>query len=149
MSSRAADAGFERPSIHRARIDWRGGERGDLRAHSVRLAEQPLAASCAEALGGDPAKADPEEMFVASLSSCHMLWFLSLARAGKLRVTSYEDEPEGELDGHRFTRVVLRPRASFEGEVGDEQLEALHHRAHELCFIANTVNCPVEVEARR
>jgi hypothetical protein len=57
---------------------------------------------------GGPAKADPEEMFVASLSSCHMLWFLALARAERLRVTSYEDEPEGVMDDRRFLRVLLR-----------------------------------------
>ena len=87
-------------------------------------------------------------MFVASLSSCHMLWFLALARAERIQVTSYEDEPEGTLDGTRFTRVVLRPRVAFDGDVDDEQVESLHHRAHERCFIANTVNCPVEVEPR-
>lgn len=90
--------------------------------------------------------ADPEEMFVASLSSCHMLWFLALARAEGVEVTSYEDEPEGTLDGTRFTRVVLRPRVAFDPAPDDKQVESLHHRAHERCFIANSVSCPVEVE---
>lgn len=84
---------------------------------------------------------------MASLSSCHMLWFLSLARGERIRVTAYEDEPEGAMDGTRFLRVVLRPRIAFEGGVDCEQIESLHHRAHERCFIANSVNFPVEVEA--
>jgi organic hydroperoxide reductase OsmC/OhrA len=149
VSSDATDSTFERPSIHRAHVVWEGGEKGDLRAHTIRLADQSVAVSSAEALGSDPAKADPEEMFVASLSSCHMLWFLGLARAERIRVTSYEDEAEGEMDGHCFTRVVLRPRVSFEAEVDEEMLDSLHHRAHERCFIANSVTCPVEVEAGR
>lgn len=129
-------------------MSWKGGEGDDLRAHTIQLAEQPVAATCAEMLGGDPVKADPEEMFVASLSSCHMLWFLGLARAEKIRVASYEDEAEGEMDGHCFTRVVLRPRATFDGEVDEETIDSLHHRAHERCFIANSVSCPIEIEAR-
>jgi organic hydroperoxide reductase OsmC/OhrA len=144
-----ASRGFDQPSVHRARVGWDGGEPGDPRAHTIQLAEQPLAASGAEVLGGDPAKADPEEMFVASLSSCHMLWFLGLARAEKISVTAYEDEAKGEMDGHCFTRVVLRPRATFDGEVDEETIDSLHRRAHERCFIANSVSCPVEVEARR
>jgi organic hydroperoxide reductase OsmC/OhrA len=85
-------------------------------------------------------------MFVAALSSCHMLWFLALARKRRLRVTSYEDDPEGTMDGTRFTRVVLRPRVEFEVEVDAATRDELHHDSHERCFIANSVNCPVEVE---
>jgi organic hydroperoxide reductase OsmC/OhrA len=132
-------------SIHRARLSWDPSEE-DIRAHTIQLADQRLAASSAAVLGGNPSKADPEEMFVASLSSCHMLWFLALARAEKARVTSYEDEAEGTLDGERFVRVVLRPRVTFDPELDPERIESLHHRAHERCFIANSVSCPVEVE---
>jgi organic hydroperoxide reductase OsmC/OhrA len=136
-------------SVHRSRVSWGGGEPGDIRAHTIDLAEQALAASSAPDFGGDSKKADPEELFVASLSSCHMLWFLALARAEKFRVAAYEDEAEGTLDGTRFIRVVLRPRVVFDGEVDDEKVNSLHHRAHERCFISNSVSCPVEVEARR
>jgi organic hydroperoxide reductase OsmC/OhrA len=134
-------------TTHHAWVRW-DGDRDDLRAHTVRLAEQALACSSALELAGDPAKADPEELFVASLSACHMLWFLDYSRRERLRVTSYEDEPEGTMDGTRFVRVVLRPRVSFEHDPGQEVLDRIHHRAHELCFIANSVNCPVEVEPR-
>jgi organic hydroperoxide reductase OsmC/OhrA len=132
-------------------VRWDGGAE-DVRAHTVELAKQRLAASGAPQYGGDPDRADPEEMLVASLSSCHMLWFLALARAQKVRVTSYEDEPEGTMEGKledaRFTRVVLRPRVGFETDPGDDRVASLHRRAHERCFIANSVNFPVEVEPR-
>ena len=134
-------------STHRAKVSW-DADAGDRRAHTVELAGQRLAASSATEFGGDGEKANPEEMFVASLSSCHMLWFLALARAEKIRVTSYEDEAEGTLDGVRFTRVVLRPRVAFAQELDEERVESLHHQAHERCFIANSVSCPVEVEPR-
>lgn len=135
-------------SIHRAQVVWSGGETDDVRAHEIRLADQVVDASCAAALGGDPSKADPEELFVASLSSCHMLWFLALARAENLRVTSYEDEVEGTMDGSRFTRVALRPQVVFASEIDTEKVESLHRRAHERCFVANSLSCPVEVEPR-
>jgi organic hydroperoxide reductase OsmC/OhrA len=132
---------------HRARVAWQGGKE-DLRAHTVHVAQQSIAGSSAAEFGGDPAKADPEELFVASLSACHMLWFLDFARRERLRVRAYEDDAEGTMDGSRFTRVVLRPRVDFEAEVGAELVDELHHRAHEACFIANSVSCPVEVQPR-
>jgi organic hydroperoxide reductase OsmC/OhrA len=134
-------------SSHEARVVWEGGKE-DLRAHTVQVAEQSIAGSSAPELGGDPAKADPEELFVASLSACHMLWFLDFSRRERLRVRTYEDEAEGTMDETRFTQVVLRPRVEFESEVQREQLDELHHRAHGACFIANSVSCPVEVEPR-
>jgi organic hydroperoxide reductase OsmC/OhrA len=137
----------ESKSVHRARVSWDAG-RDDARAHTVELAGQTLASSSAVAFGGNPDKADPEEMFVASLSSCHMLWFLALARAEGVQVTSYEDDPEGTMDGKRFIRVVLRPHVTFDAQVDSERVESLHHRAHERCFIANSVNCPVAIESR-
>lgn len=136
-------------SLHRARVSWCGGKGKDVRAHTIELAGETVAASSAPEFGGDSDRADPEELFVGSLSSCHMLWFLALARAEKIRVASYEDEAEGTLEGNRFTRVLLRPRVIFASEVDAEQIEALHHGAHERCFISNSVSCPVEVEPRR
>lgn len=133
-------------SVHRSRVRWNGGEPGDIRAHAIELAEQTLAASSASEFGGDSKRADPEELFVASLSSCHMLWFLALARAEKVDVAAYEDAAEGTLDGTRFVRVVLRPHVVFDSEVDAATVESLHRRAHERCFIANSVTCPVEVD---
>jgi organic hydroperoxide reductase OsmC/OhrA len=148
LTSTVAAMSQEGMSVHRARLRW-DTDREDLRAHTIELAGQKLAASSAPEFGGNSAKADPEEMFVASLSSCHMLWFLALARGERVRVTSYEDEPEGTMDGIKFTRVILRPRVAFEHDPDEEQFRSLHRRAHERCFIANSVNCPVDVEPRR
>jgi organic hydroperoxide reductase OsmC/OhrA len=134
-------------TVHRARVLW-DREEDDIRAHTVELAGQRVAASSAPEFGGNPEKADPEEMFVASLSSCHMLWFLALARAEGVKVASYEDEPEGTLDGARFIRVVLRPRVAFDSDLSDEGVKSLHLRAHQRCFIANSISCSVEVEPR-
>jgi organic hydroperoxide reductase OsmC/OhrA len=131
-------------SRHRARIVWEGG-REDLRAHRVEVGEQAIAASCAAQWGGDPAKADPEQMFVASLSACHMLWFLALARERRLGVRSYEDPAVGTLGGGRITRVELAPNVRFEVDPGPAVLADLHRAAHERCFLANSVSCPVEV----
>lgn len=131
-------------SRHHARVIWEGGKE-DLRAHRVELASQSLEGSSAPELGGDPLKADPEEMFVASLSACHMLWFLALARKRRLRVRSYSDGADGFLDGRRITRVELRPEVEFEDDPGPDALAELHHEAHERCFIANSVSCPVEI----
>jgi organic hydroperoxide reductase OsmC/OhrA len=124
------------------------GDRDDPRAHTVNLAKQRLAASSAPEFGGDADKADPEELFVASISACHMLWFLDFARRGRLRVRAYSDEAEGLMDGRRFTQVVLRPATEFDEDPGADVVDALHERAHAACFIANSLSCPVEVRPR-
>lgn len=130
---------------HHARVVWEGG-REDLRAHRVELGEQVLPGSSMPEVGGDAAKADPEGMLVAALSACHMLWFLDFARRARLRVESYVDAAEGEMDGVRFTAVNLRPRIGWRDEEPDAAtVSDLHRRAHEACFIANSVNFPVEV----
>ena len=96
---------------------------------------------------------DPEEVFVASLSSCHMLFFLSFAATAGWRVDEYTDDATGTLSRNSagkmaMTSVVLRPRASFSGErlPTRADLQKLHHRAHEECFIANSVTTAVRVE---
>ena len=92
---------------------------------------------------------DPEEMFVASLASCHMLWFLDFARRAKVEVLSYEDQAEGVMekgaDGRTsITRVILRPKVEVAGEPRD--LTDIHHQAHEACFIANSVKTKIVIE---
>ncbi|MNH00853.1 OsmC-like protein [compost metagenome] len=96
---------------------------------------------------------DPEEAFVASLSSCHMLTFLWLAARAGYRVESYRDQAIGimeadERDRQSITRVTLRPRVVFGGERQPTlaELERLHHQAHEECFIANSVRTQVTTE---
>ena len=97
----------------------------------------------------NPVGVDPEEMFVASIASCHMLWFLDFARRAKVEVLSYEDNAEGLLektpDGRTWiTKVTLRPKVEVSGDAGD--LDAIHHQAHDACFIANSVKTEITVE---
>ncbi len=132
---------------YRATIAW-DANRDDLRAHTITLADETVPASSAPERGGDPAKADPEQLLVAAASSCHMLWFLDLSRRERIRVLSYEDEAGGEMDKRRFVRVVLHPAIRFDSDPEPEVVAELHDRAHEACFIANSLNCPVEVEPR-
>ena len=102
----------------------------------------------------NPDAVDPEEAFVASAASCHMLFFLDFARRAGVIVTSYDDEAEGEMakgdDGKvRITRITLRPRIVF-GDVAptEEMLADLHHKAHEACFIANSITSEIVIEPR-
>lgn len=96
---------------------------------------------------------DPEEAFVAALASCHMLWFLSLAKDAGLTIVAYEDRAEGRMgrtpEGRiAMLEVVLRPDIRFDGAAPSAaDLDALHHAAHARCFIANSVKTEVRVEA--
>jgi len=101
----------------------------------------------------DPAAVDPEEMFVASLSSCHMLWFLSLAAGAGFCVDHYRDDASGVMQRNADKRMVmsvvtLRPQVRFgAGKTPSAaELQALHHRAHDECFIANSVKTEVRCE---
>jgi organic hydroperoxide reductase OsmC/OhrA len=102
-----------------------------------------------------PEAVDPEEAFVASLSSCHMLWFLSLAAKRGFVVERYRDDPIGTLSRDAegelaMTDVLLRPRVEFGGETrpSGAELEALHHEAHDRCFLARSVKTEVRWETR-
>jgi organic hydroperoxide reductase OsmC/OhrA len=101
----------------------------------------------------DPAGVDPEEAFVASLSSCHMLWFLYFAARGGFVIDRYEDNPAGVMERNAerkmvITVVTLRPKITFSGEKRPtaEELDQLHHKAHDECNIANSVKTEVRVE---
>jgi organic hydroperoxide reductase OsmC/OhrA len=142
---------------YRANVSWSepGGTTGALnysRNHLIRVPNKPdLSASSDPAFGGDPARLNPEDLLVASLSSCHMLWYLNLCARSGISVTSYVDEAEGVMidegmNGGRFERVVLRPRATIAPGGDLAEARRLHHQAHRLCFIANSVNFPVDCE---
>lgn len=103
----------------------------------------------------DASAVDPEEMFVGAIASCHMLWFLSLAAAAGWRVDRYVDEAHGTMAANEagklvITSVTLAPQVRFIGErlPSREQLGALHRRAHEECYIANSVKSTVHVAPR-
>ena len=101
----------------------------------------------------DPSAVDPEEAFVAALSSCHMLWFLDLASRAGFCVDRYADAATGVMRKNEagrvaMTVVILHPAVEFSGEKlpSREEIERLHHEAHEACFIANSVKTDVRVE---
>ncbi|CAN7145674.1 OsmC family protein [Caballeronia sp. dw_19] len=125
---------------------------GYSRDHLVRAANKPaIEASSDPAFRGNATRHNPEELFVASLSSCHMLWYLHLCAVNGIVVTGYVDDPVGTMEestqgsGH-FTDVLLRPQVTI-GAGGDVKLAGrLHEEAHKFCFIANSVNFPVRCE---
>ncbi|HEY7336783.1 MAG TPA: OsmC family protein [Bryobacteraceae bacterium] len=98
---------------------------------------------------GDAGRYNPEELLVAALSACHMLAFLHLCADRGIVVTAYHDDAEGTMvenaDGSgEFAKVVLRPRVAIADPSRESEMQALHAKAHELCFIARSVNFPVE-----
>jgi organic hydroperoxide reductase OsmC/OhrA len=100
---------------------------------------------------GDPQRYNPEELMIGSLSACHMLWFLHLCADAGIVVNEYRDEAGGTMqlnsDGSgQFTEVVLRPIVRLADSSRERETPALHERAHELCFIARSVNFPVRCE---
>jgi len=149
------------PKTHRyeTTVTWTGntgsgtiGYRDYERSHVISAAGKPaIPGSSDPSFRGDPARWNPEELLVASLSQCHMLSFLHRCSAAGVVVTGYRDRPIGTMTetadgGGYFTEVVLRPEVSFAEPDDAGRADALHHRAHELCFIANSVNFRVRCE---
>jgi organic hydroperoxide reductase OsmC/OhrA len=145
-------------SEHRATVEWK--RQGEFvyetysRSHTLRF-EGGISVPGNAAPANIPktvppaAGVDPEEAFVASLSSCHMLWFLHLACQRKFLVDRYIDDAVGVLDRTWMSQVTLRPVVTFSGKApSDEEHRALHHKAHEKCYIANSVKTDVRIEPR-
>lgn len=110
----------------------------------VRCSNDPL-------LGGDPELCNPEDMLLATVSACHMLWYLHLASEAGIVVRAYEDDPLGVGEtapngAGRFVRATLRPRIAVEVGADLGVARGLHGRVHEFCFIARSVNFPIEFE---
>ena len=103
-------------------------------------------------LGGDATKPNPEDLLLASLAACHMLWFLHLAHNAGIVVRGYEDAPigvgeTGSRGEGRFVHAVLRPKITVESGADLAKADALHVEVHDYCFIARSVNFPVRYEA--
>lgn len=144
---------------YEAEIVWTGnqgsgtsGYKAYSRDHIIRAGAKPeIPGSSDPAFRGDPARYNPEDMLVASLSACHMLWYLHLCMANKIVVEDYRDHAVGVMvetadGGGHFESVTLRPRVTIAAG-GDLKLaERLHEEAHAKCFIANSVNFPVRHE---
>ncbi|AKT50586.1 OsmC family protein [Arsenicicoccus sp. oral taxon 190] len=111
----------------------------------------PIAGSADPAFRGDPSRWNPEQLLVASLAQCHMLWYLHLAARAGVTVVAYEDHPHGvmttEADGSgQFERVTLRPRVTISQGSDAEVAHRLHADVPALCFIARSVSFPVDHE---
>ena len=151
----------ERTHSYQTRVEWTGNlgqgttdYRAYSRDHVVSAPGRPeLAGSSDPAFRGDATRYNPEDLLVASLSSCHMLWYLHLCSAAGIVVLAYRDEAAGTMvedegGGGRFTAAVLRPAVTLAAEADVARALALHEEAHRLCFIANSVNFPVGIEPR-
>ncbi len=146
--------------IYKVQVDWTGNDgvgtktyRSYRRDHTIACeGKPPIPGSSDPSFRGDRSRYNPEELLVASLSACHMLWYLHLCAVNHINVLDYRDAASGVMEeadngSGRFIRVVLRP--VVEVSAGDDRPRALalHDEAHHFCFIANSVNFPVEVAA--
>jgi organic hydroperoxide reductase OsmC/OhrA len=142
-----------------ASVHWAAGEsegttsyRSYARDHIISVAGKPaIEASSDPAFRGNAARYNPEELLVAGLSACHMLWFLHLCAVNGVTVVDYRDDATGTMEQNadgsgQFTRVVLRPAVKLSGEGDDAKLARLHDEAHHFCQLARSVNFPVDVE---
>lgn len=148
-----------KPHTYSLTMTWTGnhGEgtksyRGYSRDHVYSAEGKPdLVGSSDPAFRGDPSRYNPEELLVASVSSCHMLWYLHLCASNGIVVTGYRDQPLGTMEEQEsgagaFSRIVLRPLARLASGSDVERARQLHEDAHRYCFIANSVRFPIEVE---
>lgn len=145
--------------LHRyqVRTTWTGNTghgtedyRAYKRDHEIFVAGKsaPIPGSSDAAFRGDPARYTPEELLVSTISTCHMLWLLHLCADAGISVTAYSDQACGlmteDSDGSgRFTEVTLNPVMTITDSGRIQEAQALHSKAHEMCFIANSVNFPV------
>ncbi|POX36614.1 peroxiredoxin [Streptomyces sp. Ru73] len=142
-----------------ARVTWTGntgtgpsGYRSYARAHEVTAdGPPPLPGTADPAFLGDKDRWNPEQLLLASLAQCHMLTYLAVCTLSGITVTRYEDAASGTMTedgkgGGAFTEVVLRPRVEIAAGGDAERARRLHTKAHEQCFIANSVNFPVRHE---
>ena len=140
-------------------VEWTGnlgtgtdGYRNYKRDHTIRIANKAdLLGSADPTFRGDPSRHNPEELLVAALSTCHMMSYLHVCVKNGVVVTAYSDNATGSMetigDGGRMTEVVLHPQVTVAQASMIGKANELHERAHELCFIANSVNFPVQCEA--
>ena len=139
-----------------AHLTWTGNQgegtancKAYTRDYDIDCEGKPVVKGSADpAYYGDAARHNPEDMLLASLSACHMLWYLHLCALRKVVVTAYEDFAEGALEVNsngsgQFTRVELQPRGTITPESDAEMAEQLHERANAMCFVARSVNFPV------
>lgn len=145
--------------LYPARVVWTGnrGEGtknygGYDRTWDLAVPGKPtVACSNDPVLGGDPTKYNPEDLLIAAVSSCHMLWYLHLCSNVGITVLAYEDEPIGYGVMHRnasgnFTSAVLRPKITVPADSDLDKAREVHDKVHNYCFIARSINFPVTIE---
>jgi len=143
-----------------SRITWTGNRgdgtrsyRGYDRTWDIATPGKPVVhCSNDPLLGGNPALANPEDLLLSSLAACHMLWYLHYASEAGIVVSSYQDDPIGVGESSpngagRFVRATLKPHIVLRSGSDLAKADAIHHRIHEVCFIARSVNFPVSYEA--
>ncbi|MES2730480.1 MAG: OsmC family protein [Bacteroidota bacterium] len=140
------------------RTEWTGNKGSGTfhyasydRNHIISAAQKAtdIAGSSDPSFRGDRTRYNPEELFLSSLSACHMLWYLHLCTVNSIIVTDYVDNATGIMEetengGGRFTEVVLYPVVTVSDESMIEKANALHHEANAMCFIANSCNFPIK-----
>jgi organic hydroperoxide reductase OsmC/OhrA len=110
-----------------------------------------IAGSADKSFRGDASRWNPEDLLVASASACHMLWYLHLCAVNDVVVLDYHDEAEGVMEeaangSGAFSHIVLRPKVKLSAGSDEAKARELHHEAHAMCFIANSVKCEIAVE---
>ena len=144
---------------YRSTVTWTGNTGAGTanykayeRAHVIGAPGKTEIAGSSDAnFRGDASRWNPEDLFVASASTCHMLWYLHLCAVNDVVVLDYRDDPEGlmieEADGSgAFARIVLRPVVKLAPASSEAKARELHHEAHKMCFIANSVKCEIATE---
>lgn len=146
--------------VYSRAVTWTGNlgegtakERAYSRNHDIQINGKPVIhCSSDPSFRGDPTRYNPEELLVASLSACHMLWYLHLCTNIGIGVIAYVDAPVGVMeeasDGSRhFAEVTLKPRVTITRQTDIKAAIRLHEEAHKMCFIANSLNFPVQHSA--
>ena len=143
--------------LYTLKVKWTGnlgtgtsGYRNYSRNHEIQAPGKPVISGSSDpAFRGDPDKYNPEDLFVSTLSTRHMLWYLHLCSASQITVVAYEDVPVGlmvedEKGSGRFKKVTLRPSVVIKEKEKLELAESLHHEAHAYCFITGSVNFGID-----
>lgn len=146
---------MDKKHFYKTLVQWTGnlGEgtthyRSYARNHTIQCeGKHVIEASSDPAFSGDPAKYNPEELLLASLSACHMLWYLHICADNGIVITDYHDNATGTMEenenGGKFTEVILHPKVKLKNTSMMEKAMELHKEAHKKCFIANSCNFPV------
>lgn len=145
--------------VYSVKVEWTGNQgtgtdhyRSYKRDHTISMNGKPdLLGSADPTFRGDRTRHDPEELLVSALSACHMMSYLHVCAINRIVVIAYVDHAVGHMktfpDGSgRLTEVVLRPEVTVKESTMMELARTLHHQAHDLCFIANSVNFPVRAD---